>query len=59
MLSDGHMQWGSLFSNDRLIVNQSGKIEKRLYFELVYNLFKFCCTKNFDYYIKTWRDKKK
>lgn len=55
MLSDGHMQWGSLFSNDRLIVNQSGKIEieKRLYFELVYNLFKFCCTKNFDYYIKT------
>jgi hypothetical protein len=56
--SDGHLQRRSLFSNVRLIFSQSGKIEKRPYFELVYSLFKFCCTKNFEYYVKTWVDKK-
>jgi hypothetical protein len=53
LLSDGHLQQRSLSSNVRLIFNQSGKANKRPYFELVYNIFKFCCTDNFEYYIRT------
>jgi hypothetical protein len=45
LLSDGHLQQCSVSSNVRLIFNQSGKGNKRPYFELVYNIFKFCCTK--------------
>ena len=37
---------------------QSGKKEKRPYFELVYNLFKIYCTKYSKFHLKTWIDKK-
>jgi len=33
-------------------------MQKRPYFESVYNLFKFCCTNNSEYCIKIWVDKK-
>lgn len=56
LLSDGHLQQRTVSSNARLIFNQSGKVNKRPYFELVYNIFKFCCTDNSEYYIRTWRD---
>ena len=58
MVSDGHIQRRSLTANARFIFNQSGKIEKRPYFELVYNLFKLYCTKNSEFYLRTWIDKK-
>lgn len=58
LLSDGHLQQRSVSSNARLIFNQSGKANKRPYFELVYNIFKFCCTNNFECYVKTWKDDK-
>ena len=57
MLSDGHIQRRSLTANGRFIFYQSGKIEKRPYFELVYNLFKVYCTKNYEFHLKTWIDK--
>jgi hypothetical protein len=53
MVSDGHIQRRSLTANARFIFNQSGKIEKRPYFELVYNLFKLYCTKNYEFYLRT------
>jgi hypothetical protein len=53
LLSDGHLQQRSVSGNARLIFNQSGKANKRPYFELVYNIFKFCCTDNFEYYVRT------
>jgi LAGLIDADG DNA endonuclease family len=53
LLSDGHLQQRSVSSNARLIFNQSGKVDKRPYFELVYNIFKFCYIDNSEYYIKT------
>lgn len=58
LLSDGHLQQRSVSSNARLIFNQSGKVNKRPYFKLVYNIFKFCYTDNSEYYIRTWRDNK-
>jgi len=33
-------------------------MEKHLYFDLVYNIFKIYYNKNYNYYIKTWKDKK-
>jgi hypothetical protein len=53
LLSDGHLQQRSVSSNVRLLFNQSGKANKRPYFELIYNIFKFCCTDNSEYYIRT------
>ena len=58
MLSDGHIQRRSLTSNARFIFSQSGKENKRPYFELVYNMFKVYCVKDSKYYEKTWEDKK-
>ena len=58
MLSDGHIQRRSLTSNARFIFSQSGKENKRPYFELVYNMLKVYCVKDSKYYEKTWEDKK-
>ena len=58
LLSDGHLQRRSQSSNLKFIFNQSGKIEKRPYFDLIYSMFKLCCTKNSEYYIKTGLSKK-
>lgn len=58
LLSDGHLQRRSQSSNVRFIFNQSGKIEKRPYFDLIYSRFKFCCINSSEYCIKTWIDKK-
>lgn len=57
LLSDGHIARRSVTSNPRFIFSQSGKMDKRPYFYLVYNLFKLYCNKNYNYYIKTWIDK--
>jgi len=59
MFSDGHIQRRSVSENDRFIFNQSGKLDKRSYFESVYSLFKFCCSKDYKYSIRIWLDKKK
>jgi hypothetical protein len=56
MLSDGHIQQRTLSSNPRFIFSQSGKMEKRPYFCLVYNLFKLYCVKDHKYYLRTWVD---
>jgi len=37
--------------------NQSGKLNKRPYFELVYSLFKFYCSKDSEYYERIWKIK--
>ena len=58
MLSDGHIPRRSFTSNPRFIFSQSGKMEKRPYFNLVYNLFKIYCNKDYNYYIRIWKDKK-
>jgi len=58
MLSDGHIQRRSVSANARFMFNQSGKVDKRPYFELVYSLFKFCCHKDYEYSIRIWLDKK-
>jgi len=59
LLSDDHLQRRSLSSNVRFIFCQSGKIEKRPYFDLIYFMFRFCCTNDSEYYIKRWISKKK
>jgi hypothetical protein len=53
MLSDGHIARRSVNSNHRFSFVQSGKIDKRLYFCLVYSLFKEFYIKNYIYYIRT------
>ena len=58
MLSNGHIQRRSILGNARFMFNQSGKINKRPYFELVYVIFKVYCTKDSKYYINSWVDKK-
>jgi len=58
MLSDGHISHITLTSNPRFMFSQSGKIEKRPHFNLVYNLFKVYCNKDYNYYLRTWKDKK-
>jgi LAGLIDADG DNA endonuclease family len=58
MLSDGHISRRSTTSNPRFIFNQSGKKEKRTYFELVYKTFKPFCSIDFNPYIIEWNDKK-
>ena len=58
MLSDGHIARRSLTSNPRFIISQSGKKQKRPYFDLVFDLFNIFCNKDYNYYIKTWIDKK-
>jgi LAGLIDADG DNA endonuclease family len=50
LLSDGHLERRSEKGNVRFIFDQSGKLNKRPYFELVYSLFKFYCSKDFEYY---------
>lgn len=56
MLSDGHISRRSLTSNPRFIFNQSGKKEKRSYFELVYKAFKLLFSLESDPYIREWND---
>jgi len=56
MLSDGHISRRSITGNPRFIFNQSGKKEKRAYFELIYNIFKPFCSFNFNPYIRKWKD---
>jgi hypothetical protein len=53
MLSDGHIARRSLTSNARFIFSQSGKKEKRPYFDLVFDLFIIFCNKDYNYNIKT------
>jgi LAGLIDADG DNA endonuclease family len=53
MLSDGHISRRTKTSNPRLHFCQSGKIQKRSYFNLVYDLFKIYCNKDYNYYIRT------
>jgi len=57
LLSDGHLQRRSEKGNVRFMFNQSGKLNKRPYFELVYSLFKFYCSKDSEYYERIWKTK--
>lgn len=56
LLSDGHLQRRYEKGNVRFMFGQSGKLNKRPYFELVYSLFKFYCSKDSDYYERIWKD---
>ena len=58
MLSDGHVSRRTKTSNPRFHFCQSGIIQKRFYFYLVYDLFKIYCSKDYSYYVITWIDKK-
>lgn len=58
LLSDGHISRRTKTSNPRFHFHQSGKIQKRPYFYLVYESFKIFCTKDYSNYIRTWIDKK-
>jgi hypothetical protein len=53
MLSDGHVSRRTKTSNPRFHFSQSGKYQKRSYFNLVYGLFKIYCNKDYTYYIRT------
>jgi hypothetical protein len=44
-----HYRWATA----RFVFSQSGKKEKRLYFHLIFDLFKIFCNKDYNYYIKT------
>jgi hypothetical protein len=44
LLSDGHLSRRSVTANTRFMFAQSGKLEKREYFQLVFNLFANCMT---------------
>ena len=52
MLSDGHIQQRSITGNGRFIFAQSGKPEKREYFNLVLELMKPFCSANYVPYTK-------
>lgn len=56
MLSDGHIQKRSITSNGRFIFAQSGKPNKREYFNLVLEIMKPFCSANYIPYAKEWID---
>ena len=56
LLSDGHIQQRSITSNGRFIFAQSGKHEKREYFNLVLEIMKPFCITNYVPYFKEWID---
>lgn len=56
MLSDGHVQKRSITGNGRFIFAQSGKTEKREYFNLVLEIMKPFCSVNYVPYTKEWLD---
>ena len=56
MLSDGHIQQRSVTGNGRFIFTQSGKPEKREYFDLVLEVMKPFCSANYVPYAKEWLD---
>jgi len=56
MLSDGHIQQRSITGNGRFIFAQSGKPEKREYFNLVLKIMMPFCNANYVPYAKEWID---
>ena len=56
MLSDGHISQRSPKSNARFVFAQSGKPEKREYFNLVLSLMLPFCTIGYVPYSKFWKD---
>ena len=54
MLSDGHIQQRSITANSRFIFAQSGKLEKREYFNLVLEIMRPFCSNNYIPYVKEW-----
>ena len=58
MLSDGHIQQRTPTSNARFIFSQSGKIEKREYFNFILDLLLPFCTPGYVPYFKEWFDAK-
>jgi hypothetical protein len=56
MLSDGHIQKRSISGNGRFIFAQSGKPQKRNYFDLVFEIMKPFCSSNYVPYFKEWKD---
>ncbi|QCB16397.1 hypothetical protein (mitochondrion) [Armillaria borealis] len=56
MLSDRHIQQRSITGNGRFIFAQSGKLNKREYFNLVLEIMKPFCSVNYIPYIKEWTD---
>ena len=57
MLSDGHIALRSLSINARFMFTQSGKSEKREYFDHVLSLMKPFCSDGYVPYFKEWRRK--
>jgi hypothetical protein len=47
ILSNGHISRRSVTGNARFVFNQSGKKEKRSYFELIYKAFRPFCSFGF------------
>ena len=56
MLSDRHIQQRSITGNGRFIFAQSGKLNKREYFNLVLEIMKPFCSVNYIPYVKEWTD---